>query len=252
MKKHSLAAVLSLVGLGGLAVLGSSPEYFSRMVASLFSAELKTDISRRDFGSANAAQAENGSNLRKEAVVHEQNADIPDEVLWSFVFSLPERLEQQAELARLAGEDDSLWTDYFVRQAKLSATSSQMLREIAALYLADIIPIDERARSITQDIRAKDPQSPALQHDGSVAQRLVPTSLVDLQREKDAVSLRYRDRFRGAVGEEEFARFSEFLETEFKKGFVRKDEKGNDVPQHSDGANNGFKRFEANNAGGDR
>ena len=166
---------------------------------------------------------------------------------------MPERLDSEAEKARIAGENDSLWRSYFVRQAKITSDSDLILRETASRFLSEIAPLDKQARSIIQEIRAKNPQPLDWKADGTPTDKLpLPVELSNLQNQKDEIVLRNRDSFRSAIGEDEFAKFSEFLVTEFSKGFVRHEINPDEQIPQPEGEDNGFKPFESNENGGNQ
>ena len=98
----------------------------------------------------NSSQPTSGTKADGQA----DEAEIPETVLWSVIFSLPSRLDHKAEQARSAGENDSLWTNYFVRQAKISASSANTLRQSANSYTAEVSPVSERAKVLIQNARA--------------------------------------------------------------------------------------------------
>lgn len=230
MRNKLILAVIGTIGLSSFVVLGSSPGLVGGLLESV-----KNNSVASVFSGMVESVTPIEISLNTDQPVSPQ---IPEAILWSVIFSLPERLDSEAEKAKLAGQDESLWTNYFIRQAKLSTGSSQTLRETAARYFVEVAPLDEQAGSIVRDMRAKNPQP---QPPPFSADTILPTELTALQNQKDEVVLRNRDSFRTAIGEEEFAKFSEFLLTEFAKGFVRRERRSDEpftTPRSSE--NNGF------------
>lgn len=45
--------------------------------------------------------------------------EIPEEILWRVIFGFSEKFKIAAGKARAAGQDETLFTEYFTREAKL-------------------------------------------------------------------------------------------------------------------------------------
>lgn len=221
MRKVYVTASLVVIGLSSLVAFGNRTGFVKTLLdLGQYSPITKVFKFGPEVQSGSVQQASEvtiGSNT--ETPVTGEQSDIPEVVLWSVVLTFPERLESAAQASREKGEDDSLWTHYFVRQAELTASGNQILAEVASRYLGDIAPLDEQARSIVMNIRAR--------NRGHSTPTEPPAELLELQRQKEVTVLRSRDEFRSAVGEEGYAKFSRFLVTEFAKGFIRQDPKSN-------------------------
>lgn len=254
MRKIPILGVASIIGLSGLVVLGSSPRLVSEILSSVRSnAVVRVFLPEAKPDSANLMIKDHKTDQAYDTKKPFDTSapDVPETVLWSVIFSLPPRLDAQAEKARSAGDDASLWSDYFVRQAKISPVSSHVLREASARFVEQVAPIDQQADLIILQIREKNPWPP-LNPDSSIpVGAAVPHELKPLQAQRDAVALRLRDSFRESIGEKEFAKFSEFI-NEFAKGFVRYELRPEERTGQSVFTNNDFEPFEGPHKGGDR
>lgn len=255
MRRIPLLGVASVIGLTSLVVLGSSPRLVSEILSSVRSNPVTRVFlleTKPDSGNLFLKERETDQSGDSKTPSDTSVPEVPESVLWSVIFSLPQRLDAAAEKARGVGEDDSLWSHYFVRQARISPVSSQLLRETSARFSDEVAPIDQQATLVVRQLREKNPQ-PSSNPDVSIPEvSAIPDELKSLQNQKDEITLRHRDSFRGAIGEEEFAKFSEFLTNEFAKGFVRHEIKSGERTPHSVPANNGFEPFGGTNKGGDR
>ncbi|MGI8640249.1 MAG: hypothetical protein ACR2MG_09835 [Pyrinomonadaceae bacterium] len=230
MKRKIIPAIIAFIGLSSLAILGSSPKFVSGILDSvqnnpitrLFSSEVQTESQKTTDGSN--GKIENRANFSQNVSMKDAEtppAQVPEVILWRVIFSLPEKLEKAAEKARQAGQDDSLWTNYFVRQGGLSPAGSQALTETSSAYLNEIAPLNEKAKTIAEEWHRKNLSKPTISSDEKpLSKPSPPAELVELQRQKDEIAMRYKDDLRNAVSEEEFAKFSKFVNGDFAKGFA--------------------------------
>ncbi len=254
MRKKSIVMIMSVIGLSSFVVLGSSTDFVFRIIDSVKSNSVTRDLFRTQNTGPNAPKTSQRSSLTPEEYSLDKDQSdsdqVPEAVVWSVIFSLPKRLDTEADRARAVGEDDSLWTKYFVRQSKISAASNQILRETAEHYFLEIAPIDEQAISIIRELREKNPQPPALSPYGSFLKEPVPASLSILQIQKNEAVLRNRDLFRTAIGEQEYAKFSNFIETEFSKGFIPNESLSKEPSLRTEDETEGFTPFGTTETGG--
>lgn len=99
--------------------------------------------------------------------------------------------------------------------------------------------MSERAKVLIQNARA-----------AKSASNTPPAELKALQAQRSEIVLRHRDNFRNAIGEEEFARFSEFIRTEILPGFVKQKVGQGEPSVKPDSTNKGFGPFEQTKTGG--
>lgn len=209
MQKKLIVAIIALIGLGSLAVLGSSPEFVHNLVETVRNSALgrafsapDQPLAARETKPVGAPSAPNG----------EPAGDIPDTVLWPMLFKFTKGLESEAQKpSEFAGTAD-LYNNYFTRQGKLPARTDAALKETAARFMEELAPLNEKARTTIERERAK------FKDERSIRKSAPPQSIVELQRQHDELTLRYRDEFRKSVGDEAFNEFSTFLKEEFSKG----------------------------------
>lgn len=211
MSKKTFVASLALIGLSSFVILGSSPNFYGKFFQSIENTSIV-----KAFSLSSAKDETQNSSLNRIAASQEvvSGQEVPQTILWQMVFSLPQRLDRAAGKLSAQGKDAAIWNNYLTRQAKLSVQNELILKATAARYFAEIAPIDQKAREITQQTRAKYP-------DGKIEKDnfpLPPVELGVLQKQKDDITLLYRDSFRTAVGEESFNQFNDFLTQEFSKG----------------------------------
>jgi hypothetical protein len=135
-------------------------------------------------------------------------AGVPEHVAYEFLFR---RSVFFRERAASAGKPQAV-DPTPGREAGLRDEHARALDKIAAACLEEVKAQDERARVVINSYRARYP--------GRVVppgQSLPPPppELEAMQRERDAMLLRGRDRLREALGEKEFARLSEFVMRRF-------------------------------------
>lgn len=137
--------------------------------------------------------------------------EIPDNVLWYIVFSMNENLEKEAEKLNREGKDGTLFSAYFRRQGKLSAENEKVLKDKSNDFEKEIKPFIQEAKKIIDEARKKS-------KGGTGTTDSPPPALEELQKQRDEITLRYRDSFKQAVGESAFNEFSGFLTQDFTRG----------------------------------
>jgi hypothetical protein len=119
----------------------------------------------------------------------QRSEEIPEHIFYGEVFSL------LAELKNIA--------DY-QREAALSDYEASFLEEIATDCAGDVARQDAKAEAFINAFRRRMRRSL-----GGKRPQPVPAELTELQKERDAIALRHRDRLRKALGEDAFKRFTE-------------------------------------------
>ena len=230
MRKKTFLAIIALIVLSSFVVLGSSPGLVGNLletvqnnaITKVFSSEVQTES--QNPGNESTEKVQNSEVFPQEISIKTEETPtpkVPEIILWRVIFSFPEKLEKAAEKARQAGQDDSLWTNYFVRQGGLSPEHNQILKENALAYFNEIAPLNEEAKTIVEEWRKKNLPKPIKGDTEEISSRPAPpTGFIELQQQKDEITLRYRDNFKNAIGEQALAKFSEFVNGEFAKGFV--------------------------------
>ena len=221
MRKKILAGVFALIGLSVIAVLGNSPKIVSRMVQTAQTVFAEAGLGKAPSEiiqkqSENTIVSDTGINKNENISFSKEQEQrvVPEEILWQMAFSLPQRIDREAAKLNQEGKDDSIWTGYITRQAKLSVENETVFRITAANFYEEVAPIDREANNLIKEIRTKFP-------DGKADPKnlpLPPAELGELQKKKNEVVLRYRDSFKAAVGDQPFAEFKGFLDNEFSRG----------------------------------
>lgn len=217
MRRTFVTAIFVLVGLGGLAVLGSSPDFVSNLLESVQDNPITTIFSPPDRGAEAIAKERKSKSASREQ--ESTPAEMPEYVLWQVVFDFTKKIETKAEELSQQGQDGNLFSKYFIRQGPLSIENNLILREIAAKYFETIDPLDQRAKKIIEEAKAKDSKRTPIEAQSPPAH---PVELKELQTQKNEITMHYRDMVRTAFGEEAFNKFSLFLSTVFSEGATSK------------------------------
>ncbi len=246
-KKPPIIAVAVTISLFGVAAFANPvTNFFDSFVVSVKS----VFISEKEKTETNSIiKNENQSQSILPSVITKNDSDetVPEQVLWRIVFGFPAKFEKNAEEAKQKGESDSLWTNFFTGQAKLSETDAELFKEIAEQHEQEIQILDEKMQNLMEEVRQMRKQilqKEISQRSGLIeSQQQKKKELVETQKQKDEITLRYRDNFKNAVGEQSFSAFEKWLKEEFAKGFAAKkitsEDKSNAPLKAS--PNNGFK-----------
>lgn len=205
MQRKLVLAIIALIGLGSLAVLGNSPEFIKSMVeavrtgsvSSIFTAPERSEPAANEVRTGEPAQTIGSPN-------------ISEETLWQIVFTVADGLVDREQ--KVPADQAGLFNNYFTRQGKFSADNDAALKEIAAQFIAGMEPLEKRAAPVIEKARAKYKTLAERQKAGP------PAELVELQRERNQLTLRMRDEFRDRIGEEAYADFSKFIKTDLLSG----------------------------------
>lgn len=254
MKKRLAYGIFALIGLGSIAALGGSPQFVGRLIESIrnsaFRIATSASASRR-YNTSGVKRAEYTSTeavssfLQTDENVNLKSIEIPEEILWRVIFGSSERFKTAAEKARAVGQDASLFTEYFMRHAKLSVENAQIFIQKAAEHAAALSPVTERMQSIGNYRRAARESGKKLPNKEIYA---LNKELLELQGKRKEITLKYRDDFRNAVDADSFANFENWLKTEFAAKFSSKKITSKDIPSKnppdSNLPNNGFESIE--------
>lgn len=205
MQRKLVLAIIALIGLGSLAVLGSSPDFIRSMVeavqsgsvSSIFTASESSGPAAQDVRTVEPSQTKGSPN-------------VSEETLWQIVFTVAQGVVDQEQ--KVPADQAGLFNNYFTRQGKLSVENDAALKESAAQFIAGMEPLEKRAAPVIEKARAKYKTLAERQKAGP------PAELAELQRERNQLTLHLRDEFRGRIGEEAFADFSEFIKRDLLSG----------------------------------
>jgi hypothetical protein len=220
MKKKPFLITVVIVFVLSLAAYGSAPRYFNEVFtfiepSSLFKNifttqnELASGAARPDRGRKHSPEIERRSN--------NENQVVPDEILYFILFNHLVGLQEQSEKARTMGKSfDHL--KVFREEANLDVSQSVFLFQNAQDCLDALKPIDDRARQIIQDARTKFPTGEI-----SSPENLPPppSELKQLQEEKNAVVVRYRNAIKSYLGDLKFLELEQFVKQKISPNVER-------------------------------
>lgn len=121
--------------------------------------------------------------------------------------------KKKVESQEIIGEKAISAIDYFKSRANLNEEENQTLQNIALEYAQKIAPIDAQAKAIIVQARKADST-------GIISKsQPPPAELTNLQEQRNALALLYRDRLKESLGSDAAARFDSFVEGEFASRF---------------------------------
>jgi hypothetical protein len=223
MRIKFVLALFALVGLSSFVAFGSP----TTVIGSLLESVTNNPMTRAFSTAAEQSPAvvvpaaelpfENKTPLPPPAGTEKTTPaqEAPPTVLWHMIFSLSRMTERQAERMNQQGRSGEAWSRYFIKRGALTAENEKVFKETAEAYLRELEPIDRRAKEVTAAMRARYPKG-LIKDPKDMPQP--PAELGELQKQKDALALRYRDSFKNAVSREAFDKFNAFLTNDFAKG----------------------------------
>lgn len=156
------------------------------------------------------------ANLTSSKVDLYEVPQIPDYVLYESVFRLDLSFRKKALEQKLSGQAPTALEFYFKDEAGLTVAEDEELRKTAIAYLEAIQPIDAQAVQILAQIREQFP-------DGQVPEGQSvpppPAELANLQSQRNAVALEYRNRLENAIGSGKFKSFDGYVKNRFAANF---------------------------------
>ena len=252
MRKKITLAIFSIIPLSSFVVLGSSPDFVGQIMESVRNSAVANAIASFNAPESGQPQIGNEQNAQILDVVESsqtpknvRSIEIPEEILWRVILSFPKKFETAAEKARAAGQNETLFTEYFTRQAKLSVENAEIFKQKAAAYVVDLSPVTERMQAIGDRKKATRERSQKLPNEENYA---LKKELLELQEKQKEIVLKYKEEFRKAIDEDSFAIFEQWLKTEFTAKFSSGKITSNDIPTKTTPSlnlpNNGFEPIE--------
>ena len=141
---------------------------------------------------------------------------VPDHVLWESVFRLDLSFRRKALEQELSGKAATGLKTYFMDEIGLKPEEDNILRETAIEYLVALQPIDAQAIQLLAELRESFPDGYV--QDGQEVPP-PPQALFDLQGERNALALNYRDRLADRLGSKAFEQFDNFVKSKFAENF---------------------------------
>lgn len=203
MKKKSVIALLCMMALatGALALSHQTRSALSGLTdtaKNIFSAPSQntgTPTAATQRPTSTPASA-NGGEIAQFAVYRQ--------LFRHFVF-----LKEKAAEKEQRGEDSSSLRNFYKRQAKLDDKQVLTLDQVATETDDAVRKLDEKAKKITDKIRAKYPEGKLPKGEQPPP---LPEELKVMQKQRTAIILHGRDRLRESLGEQEFQRFDEYVQ----------------------------------------
>jgi hypothetical protein len=135
---------------------------------------------------------------------------LPEAVVYRQIFRHVLALQQDADALEKKGEDASRQRSFYKKNAGLTDEEDAILTGVAKDCLAEVTRQDQEAYRLIRAVRSQVPN-------GVVAIGQVapppPAELSAMQEERDAITLRARDRLRSELGDQPFERFAQFVRT---------------------------------------
>lgn len=185
-----------------------------RIVATLCVVALITTLafSVGSSGNGNRVEPQKASHSNSKNIPSPNSKEVPEYVVYSFMFSKVDVLNERAAQLRSLGrikEDPALPLQ---REANLTKEQAQSISEIASACRREIKLQDEKAETVVKAFRAQFPN-------GIIPKGVVPPApppeLRAMWEERNAIVLRARDQLRAALGEETFSRLDNFAKFHF-------------------------------------
>jgi hypothetical protein len=133
---------------------------------------------------------------------------IPEHVVYWQLFHEVVSLNRKADELEKRGEDGSKYRLHYKQSATLSDEQTERLNEIANDCFAQVMEQDHKAHEIIDAARAQFPNGKL---EAGQTPPAPPEELMEMQKERNAIILKARDRLGEALGNSEFDRFNVFV-----------------------------------------
>jgi hypothetical protein len=140
------------------------------------------------------------------------HSEIPEYVLYESIFRLESRNQSK---------DNIQLESHFKNTFELNSEQDEKLRQTAIEFTEAIRPIDALARVITDELRKQFPSEKSPIVDVELLQP--PVELAELQAQRNAIVLEYRDKLQAAFGAAKFQAVDEKVKTDFASNFRKLD-----------------------------
>jgi hypothetical protein len=130
---------------------------------------------------------------------------LPEAHLYLHLFKHMDSLEERTRLSQQTGKNID-FTHWYEREAGLTPLQNEAFKSVATACLAEVKKLDDQAEEVIRQVRAQYPPG------NNNRAPSVPTELLELQKNRDATILRYRDELQARFGDDVFARFKKFVE----------------------------------------
>ena len=147
-----------------------------------------------------------------------ESEEIPEYVVYGQVLRHLKELHEKAAAEERQGRNGAHLRKLYKEMAKLNDHQAAQLDQIAAEANSDIEKLNKRAMKIIGELRAKHPEGKLAPGEQPPAP---PAELSELSAKRRDRTNEARERLRSVFGEEEFARFNEFVRQRVKPGIRR-------------------------------
>jgi len=130
---------------------------------------------------------------------------LPEAHIYLHLFKHMASLEKRTEMAKQTGKNID-FTQWYEREAGLTPSQNEALKTVASACLAEVERLNDQAEEIIRQVRA---QYPPGQTNRAPS---VPPELLELQKTRDTMVLRYRDELLAQLGDDASVRFKKFVE----------------------------------------
>lgn len=144
--------------------------------------------------------------------------EIPEHIVYGQVFRHIKELHKKADEEVRQGRDGSQFLKLYKQMAKLDDRQAALLDQVAAQVNAEVERLDKRAMKIIGELRARHPEGKLAPGEQPPAP---PAELAELSAARRDRINEARERLRAVFGEEEFARFNQFVRERVRPGIRR-------------------------------
>ena len=149
----------------------------------------------------------NSATATMQNVVGPTNPNVPEHVVYSFLFRHQNFMTKKAQDAESRGKDSSFFRNYYQREAKLDDRQAAMLSDIATQVELDVNAIEAEAKLIVDKIRAERASTPIKPN-----QPIPPSpQLMALQQRRNNVVLQARNQLERVLGPSSFNDFQKYV-----------------------------------------
>ncbi len=195
-------AVSAMICVLSLATFASSSSFMSDVLSSI-----KQSPVSRIFSNPEVKPIK-----KKPAKPRTFDADtissVPDEIVYFILFNHLVGLKAQVDSQQSLGGSSFNYIESYKKQTSMTSSQTQFLFQTSQDCLNEIQPIDAQAKQIIDDTRSGSPDGELNSFDEMPD---APVALDQLQQQRDAVILKYRDILKNSYGENKFTEFDQFV-----------------------------------------
>jgi hypothetical protein len=202
MKMKVTLGVFSLLVLGSAAVLANSSQPLFELVKFAASYHL---------AAINPAVTEIRSERSDTAKVEKLEQRFPDHILYDLYFRICSSTRKQAQSLDASDAKAAGLASFCENRANLTQEEGEAFRRVVDQFNDETATLDSRAVSAIKRLRkgkTSDPDS----------LNAMPPEIADLQNQRDALALKYRDVLQVEIGGDGFAKIDSYIRTDFAEG----------------------------------